>query len=268
MEIKPLVSISCITYNHAPYIRQCLDGFLMQKTTFPFEILIHDDASTDNTADIIREYERKYPDIIKPIYQKENQYSKGIPISATFNWPRAMGKYIALCEGDDYWIDPLKLQKQIDVLEKDPACSLCFHNAIIKNFQNNTEIEFNKKGKKNVYSIRDAIVRSWFTPTASFVFRNDARICNKQCKNVNGDMLLLYSAALVGYLYYIDEIMSVYNYCTQYSLSRQRNYMVLYKKKFYLLRYLDKTTHYKYILYTMFQRVKILGSIALKVIKS
>ena len=106
---KPLVSISCIAYNHESYIRQCLDGFLMQKTTFSFEILIHDDASTDNTTDIIREYERKYPDIIKPIYQKENQYSKGIPISATFNWPRAKGKYIAMCEGDDYWTDPLKI---------------------------------------------------------------------------------------------------------------------------------------------------------------
>ena len=99
----PLVSICCITYNHAPYIRQCLDGFMMQQTNFTFEVLIHDDASTDGTADIIREYESKYPDIIKPIYQTENQYSKGVKVSATFNFPRAKGKYIAMCEGDDYW---------------------------------------------------------------------------------------------------------------------------------------------------------------------
>lgn len=109
---EPLVSICCITYNHAPYIRQCLEGFLIQKTTFPFEILIHDDASTDGTADIIREYEARYPHLIKPIYQVENQYSKGTKISSTYNYPRAKGKYIALCEGDDYWTDPLKLQNK------------------------------------------------------------------------------------------------------------------------------------------------------------
>lgn len=113
----PLVSICCLAYNHEPYIRQCIEGFLMQKTTFPIEILIHDDASTDNTAEIIREYEAKFPIIIKPIYQIENQYSKGVGVSRAFQFPRAKGKYIALCEGDDYWIDPLKLQRQMDFLE-------------------------------------------------------------------------------------------------------------------------------------------------------
>lgn len=124
----PLVSISCITYNHESYIRECLDGFLMQETNFPFEVLIHDDASTDKTADIIREYEAKYPDIIKPIYQTENQWSKrkgGINIR--FNFNRAQGKYIAMCEGDDYWTDPLKLQKQVDFLEANEDCIYVFH---------------------------------------------------------------------------------------------------------------------------------------------
>ena len=117
IEIQPIVSICCITYNHGKYIRDAIEGFLMQKISFPIEILIHDDASTDKTADIIREYKLKYPDIIKPIYQTENQYSKGISISATYQFPRARGKYIALCEGDDYWTDPYKLQKQVDFLE-------------------------------------------------------------------------------------------------------------------------------------------------------
>lgn len=121
---KPLVSIDCITYNHAPHIRQCLDGFLKQKTDFLIEILIHDDASTDGTANIIREYEQKYPDLIKPIYQTENQWSKGKNISAKFNYPRAKGKYIAICEGDDYWTDPLKLKKQVDFLESHPDYGL------------------------------------------------------------------------------------------------------------------------------------------------
>ena len=101
----------------------------MQKTTFPFEVLIHDDASTDGTAGIIKEYEVKYPNIIKPIYQKENQYSKGIKISPTFQYPRAKGKYIALCEGDDYWIDPYKLQKQVDFLETHSEYGLCYAKA-------------------------------------------------------------------------------------------------------------------------------------------
>lgn len=125
MRDKPLVSISCITYNHAPYIRQCLEGFVMQKTNFAYEVLIHDDASTDGTADIIREYENKYPDIIKPIYETENQWSKGRVGSIVFNIPRANGKYIALCEGDDYWIDPNKLQKQVDYLETNTNHDLC-----------------------------------------------------------------------------------------------------------------------------------------------
>jgi len=111
MSDDPIVSICCITYNHEKYIRDAIEGFLMQKTLFPIEILIHGDASTDKTADIIKEYEVKYPDIIKPIYQTENQFSKGVSISATYQFPRARGKYIAICEGDDYWTDPHKLQK-------------------------------------------------------------------------------------------------------------------------------------------------------------
>ena len=127
--MTPQLSICCITYNHAKFIRQALDGFVMQKTNFPFEVLIHDDASTDGTADIIREYEAKYPDIIKPIYQTENQWSKGVLISKTCNYPRVQGEYVAMCEGDDYWTDPLKLQKQVDFLDSHPDFMGCFHPA-------------------------------------------------------------------------------------------------------------------------------------------
>lgn len=122
-----MVSISCLVYNHEKYLRQCLDGFVNQKTTFKFEVLIHDDASTDGSANIIREYEKNYPEIIKPIYQKENQYSKKIKISWKYQYPRAKGKYIALCEGDDYWTDPNKLQQQFDMMEKDNSISMCVH---------------------------------------------------------------------------------------------------------------------------------------------
>ena len=129
----PLVSISCITYNHENYIRNAIEGFLMQKTTFPVEILIHDDASTDKTAEIVREYEKKYPQLIKPIYQTENQYSKNNALIGRIQRERAVGKYYAACEGDDYWIDPYKLQKQVDYLEKNQNVSFVASNFIIYN---------------------------------------------------------------------------------------------------------------------------------------
>lgn len=128
-----LVTIRCLTYNHEPYIRQCLDGFVMQKTNFRFEAIVHDDASTDGTAAIIKEYAEKYPDIIKPIFEIENQYSKRDGSLTKVMNSYMHGKYIAICEGDDYWIDPFKLQKQVDVLEKDENIGLCYSKAHVYN---------------------------------------------------------------------------------------------------------------------------------------
>lgn len=136
MDTKPLVVIRCITYNHEPFIRDALEGFVMQKTSFPFVAVVHDDASTDGTASIIREYAEKYPNIIKPIYETENQYSKrdGSLRRIMNEACDATGaKYIAFCEGDDYWIDPLKLQKQVDFLEANPEYGMCYTNFNIKN---------------------------------------------------------------------------------------------------------------------------------------
>ncbi len=124
----PLVSITCTAYNHEAYIEKAIEGFLMQQTTFPFEIILHDDASTDKTPDIIRHYAQRYPTLIRPILQKENQWmGKGINATAAEVWPAARGRYIAWCEGDDYWTDPLKLQKQVGFLEAHPDYNLCFH---------------------------------------------------------------------------------------------------------------------------------------------
>lgn len=121
-----MVTIRCITYNHEPYIRQCLEGFVMQKTNFRFEAIVHDDASTDGTADIIREFADKYPDIIKPIFETENQYSKHDGSIRRIMDAHTHGKYVAICEGDDYWIDPLKLQKQVDFLDTHKNYGLVF----------------------------------------------------------------------------------------------------------------------------------------------
>lgn len=122
----PLVSIRCLVYNHEPYLRQCLDGFVMQQTTFPFEAIVHDDASTDGSAAIIREYAEKYPHIIKPIYETKNQYVHhfGSMIQTIDAAMHPASKYVALCEGDDYWTDPQKLQKQVDIMEADETIGL------------------------------------------------------------------------------------------------------------------------------------------------
>lgn len=116
---SPLVTIQCLTYNHEPYIRQCLEGFVMQQTDFCFEVIVHDDASTDGTANIVRKYAEMYPNIIKPILEIENQWSKNDGSLERIMKEHTHGKYIALCEGDDYWIDPYKLQKQVDIMEND-----------------------------------------------------------------------------------------------------------------------------------------------------
>jgi len=175
----PIVSICCFTYNHAPYIRQCLDGFMMQKVNFLFEVLIHDDASIDGTADIIREFEAKYPDIIKPIYQTENQYSKGVKISMMYNYPRAKGKYIALCEGDDYWTDPNKLQKQVDFLEANPDFSICCHrynifNEITKEWSpDEGHWLFTEKLEGITFDNEINFTKCWLTKTMTVVFRHE-----------------------------------------------------------------------------------------------
>lgn len=131
-DLSPLVAIRCTTYNHELYIRECLEGFIMQKTTFPFIAIVHDDASTDGTAAIIKEYSEKYPDLIKPIYETENQYSKkdgSLDKIVDNAIAQTECKYVAICEGDDYWTDPLKLQKHLEILEKDKSIGLVYSKA-------------------------------------------------------------------------------------------------------------------------------------------
>lgn len=171
MDNPVMVSVMCKAFNHEKYIRQALDSFVMQKTDFPFEIVVHDDASTDGTADIIREYERKYPDIIKPIYQTENQYSQGKNPSE-FMLPIMRGKYVALCEGDDYWTDDTKLQKQVDYMESHPDCTLVGHQGIRVNEQGETISEYFPDTHKADYDIdlHDLDYLSVFH-TSSMIFR-------------------------------------------------------------------------------------------------
>jgi glycosyltransferase involved in cell wall biosynthesis len=167
---QPVVSICCITFNHESYVEDALKSFLMQETEFPFEILIHDDASSDRTSSIIQEYEAKYPEIIKPIYQKENQFSKGIHPNPTFNFSRAKGEFIALCEGDDFWISNDKLEKQVAALQENPECVLCFHDA--KKIDDAGGVIGSMVPCKKRYLSRRELAKSPFTPTLTRMFRN------------------------------------------------------------------------------------------------
>jgi glycosyltransferase involved in cell wall biosynthesis len=209
---KPLVSVCCTTYNHARFIKDALDGFLMQKTNFPIEIIVHDDCSTDGTAEIIREYEQQYTQFIKPIYQRENQYSKGIKIYASYVWPKARGKYIALCEGDDYWVDPHKLQKQVDFLEQHPECSMCAHNTKIIVSTDATHERLFWYTKNKLFLELGDILKAYPFHTSSVMIRNGiiTEYPDWYYRLPGGDWSLYILAAEHGKVGIIDEAMSVY----------------------------------------------------------
>ena len=208
---SPLVSICCNTYNHENYIRQCLEGFAIQKTTFNFEILVHEDASTDQTANIVKEYEITNTQMLRCVYQTENQFRKQNTLTNVL-LPMALGKYIALCEGDDYWTDPYKLQKQVDFLEAHKEYSFCFHNSNVLNENEAPPIrkqQINGIDKDTFFT--EDLIRQWFIPTASMVFVKDRLEIPDWFKNVqSGDIALALLLSLKGPAKYLDEVMSVY----------------------------------------------------------
>ena len=213
----PLVCTSTLAYNHEPYIRECLDGILMQKTTFPVQILVHEDCSTDKTAEILKEYQAKYPNLIKVFYQSENVFSlkdpeEKIKRRAEYNsWK--IGKYIATCEGDDYWIDPLKLQKQVDFLEVNPEYVLTCHRYKVLDHEkkiwsgDNADKLF--KGDIKGFTF-DYSIKHWITKTLTLVFRKDALFEYEKYKGLSRDTVLIYFLMKNGLGYCFNDISGVY----------------------------------------------------------
>ena len=224
-EIK--VSVYCLAYNHEKYIRDALEGFVMQKTNFKFEVIVHDDASTDGTADIIREYEKKYPDIIKPIYQTENQYKKGILKIKTYMLPITRGKYIAFCEGDDYWTDENKLQIQYDIMENNPECIFCTHKTGVLHIDN---LENKQNFPDDRYNLTDGFIdkttlldialfsllhlTSWFVRKDFYQEYQNNRPEFSLIMPTGDNPFLIYMSS-IGKTYYINRKMSVYRKGTE-----------------------------------------------------
>lgn len=237
----PLVAIRCITYNQESYIRDALDGFVMQKTNFPFVAIVHDDASTDATADIIREYVEKYPDIIKPIYENENQYSKpGNPLGKImYEAIESTGaKYVAICEGDDYWIDSYKLQKQVDFLESHPDYSLVYTNF-------NIYIQNKNKVIKNVFDSMSFRYPKWYNTPEEFIIRGgytcppswmirSKEFFFQRISSCDGSFVMFTHFLCTSKVYCLDETMVVYRVLRE-SASHSTNYSKLYKREKELL---------------------------------
>ena len=212
---NPTVTVWCLTYNQKEFIRDALDGFVMQKTSFPFEVIVHDDASTDGTTDIVNDFAHKFPNIIKPMIETENQWQKGglKHIISIMNEKHLRGKYIAFCEGDDFWTDPLKLQRQVDFLESHPDYSMCFHSAK-KRYETNAMAWIDCENIQDKdYDATDVFV-NWTIPTASVLCRKEAMDFYANLKHSeliqNYDIFIILSCAMVGKLRGMHEQMSVY----------------------------------------------------------
>lgn len=209
-----MVTIQCLSYNHSAYIRQCLNGFVMQKTNFHFEVIVHDDASTDETAIIIQEYAEKYPQIIKPIFECENQFFKKDNSLWRIMSTHTHGKYIAMCEGDDYWTDPYKLQKQVDFLESHPDYVMCSHkwNEFIENEKRiNWGIPFEVNSIGKIYDLNCLIHGEWYFQPLTILYRRSSVNFERYNRYKNSkDITLLYALLKNGKGFCIPDVMATY----------------------------------------------------------
>ncbi len=218
MSAKPTckVSVLCAAYNHEEFLRQTLDSFLMQKTDFPFEVLVNDDASTDTTADIIREYASKHPDVIRPFYQTENLYSRRINLYDKVFFPEVRGEYIALCEGDDYWCDEEKLQRQVDWLDAHREYSACVHNSIGHFDDRPDEVLFAQNGDRDIPFSQVVQGMSHAYHTSSILARSEFILNPPDYRNVAyeqgyfTDYAIGVRLCLEGKVRFLDRCMSVY----------------------------------------------------------
>lgn len=252
--MKVKVSVICLVYNHGKYLRDTLEAFVNQKTSFDIEFIIHDDASTDDSIQIIKEYESKYPNLIKPIYEEINQYQlKKFPGITTRIINSIQSDYIAFCEGDDYWCDDYKLQKQVDYMDSHPDCSLYLHNGYYKNAETGKMKKINPYKKIGILETNDVLNEiGKIPPTASMLFKTSLikDMPMEILRAPVGDRPRRMYLATVGDVYYSNECMCVYRINNKNSFSgRLSDYEKSLKlaegMKEYYERF-DKFTEYKY----------------------
>lgn len=242
------VSVICLAYNHEKYIGECLDSIVNQMTTFKFEVVINDDASTDNTANIIRAYEERYPEKIKALYQKDNQYSKGVAIIEEKMLEHANGKYVAFCECDDKWTDLHKLQRQYEYMEHHPECSMCVHNTVIHNLnETQKDVNFNSWNKEHVLTQKEVFMDWKVHTSAYFVRKEDAYRPLEFRKYWFGDYVRLTLAYTEGNVVSLPYIMSQYNYGVSTGALHAVDYSKLQERRTHVLsrnEYLEKLNKY------------------------
>ena len=254
-----MVSVICTCFNHEKYIKDALESFVNQKTSFKYEVIVHDDASTDNSAEIIREYEEKYPDIIKPIYQTENQYSQGVKIVRTYMLPEVSGKYIAFCEGDDYWTDENKLQKQVDFLESYPEFSVCVHNTEFE-YMNTGETMVRFLSEDREIQFEDIFEGDKRYHTSSILVRKDFYVNRPLWVNMVqgiGDLPSSVYYTMSGRVMYFGDVMSHYRYgvvgsWTDINQENPKKQIINFTNIIKMLKEADK--YYDYTKHEIFKR--------------
>lgn len=262
--MKELVSVVMLAYQHAPWIEQAIQGVVNQRTDFPYRLYVHDDASTDGTREIIERWAQRYPDKIVAVLEDENQYSKKVGITRQILLPMMQGKYIATCEGDDYWTDDTKLQRQVDYMESHPECTLCFSNAVIVDANGVKIRDFLPSGTWNDKEINrkltqpggadfdvEEIIALDFTPTASNLYR--ASVYDEIAKfDTYFDLLIRIVATNMGYAHYFNAFFTAYRTGNSASAagsiadSLERTKKAYYEKHKHVLEAFDRYTGYRH----------------------
>lgn len=251
-----IVSIRCITYNHVKYIRQALNSFLNQRTSFEYEIVVHDDASTDGTIEILQEYQLKYPEKIRVFFEENNLYSQGklTERMSQIDKYELKGKYVAYCEGDDLWIDNNKLQLQVDYMESNPECIMTGHNVLVIDSRGDDYYTIDGFKTEQDVTTEEIIIndRGGFQ-TSSFIVRKDCLPLHIELMgdSVVGDWPLKLASSIQGTIHYFDRVMSVYRYCNpgawtdevRHDLSSHLRYRLTMSR--YFQRF-DQYTNFKY----------------------
>lgn len=244
VKTEPLLSVVLITYNHSRYIGQALDNILAQQVDFPFEVVVADDCSTDDTPEIIAGYQQQYPDVVRVL---PNTVNLGVTRNVERGILGARGRYIALIEGDDYWVDARKLQRQVDFMEAHPDYSMCFHNALVV-YEDNPDRESHlmNTSEKEEYTLHD-ITTGWFIPTASLVFRRQSLPALPAWFHESevGDLPLVALLAVQGRVGYLLPQMSVYRIHAK-GVTRAGNREGFLLRLGRMLEHLDAELDYKY----------------------